>query len=72
MILLALGIIGDYVARNYEEGKGRPLYVVTEAVNTAPPLSQIPGVAVLIGRAVSESKGGPQLARASNGRGPIL
>lgn len=33
MILLALGAIGDYVARNYEEAKGRPLYVVTEAHN---------------------------------------
>lgn len=33
MILLALGAIGDYVARNYEEAKGRPLYVVTEARN---------------------------------------
>ena len=33
MILLALGAIGDYVARNYEESKGRPLYVVTGGVN---------------------------------------
>lgn len=33
MILLALGAIGDYVARNYEEAKERPLYVVTEARN---------------------------------------
>ncbi len=33
MILLALGLIGDYVARIYEESKGRPLYVVSDAVN---------------------------------------
>jgi len=33
MILLALGAIGDYVARNYEEAKERPLYVVTEVRN---------------------------------------
>ena len=33
MILLALGAIGDYVARTYEETKGRPLYVVTEICN---------------------------------------
>src|SRR5215469_6842273 len=28
MILLALGAVGDYVARTYEEAKGRPLYVL--------------------------------------------
>ena len=33
VILLALGAIGDYVARTYEETKNRPLYVVTEARN---------------------------------------
>jgi polyisoprenyl-phosphate glycosyltransferase len=33
VILLALGAIGDYVARTYEESKNRPLYVVTEALN---------------------------------------
>ncbi|HTU51120.1 MAG TPA: glycosyltransferase family 2 protein [Acidobacteriaceae bacterium] len=35
MILLALGAIGDYVGRNYEEAKQRPLYVVTELHNIA-------------------------------------
>jgi len=35
MILLALGAIGDYVGRNYEEAKQRPLYVVTEVRNVA-------------------------------------
>jgi dolichol-phosphate mannosyltransferase len=35
MILLALGAVGDYVARTYEETKGRPLYVVTDACNVA-------------------------------------
>jgi glycosyltransferase involved in cell wall biosynthesis len=37
MILLALGAIGDYVARTYEETKNRPLYIVTEICNAAPP-----------------------------------
>jgi dolichol-phosphate mannosyltransferase len=37
MILLALGAIGDYVARTYEETKNRPLYVVTETYNLAIP-----------------------------------
>jgi len=31
--LLAVGLMGDYVARLYEEIKGRPLYVVGEAKN---------------------------------------
>ena len=31
--LTALGLIGDYVARIYEEVKGRPLYVVGESFN---------------------------------------
>jgi glycosyltransferase involved in cell wall biosynthesis len=38
VILLALGAIGDYVARTYEETKNRPLYVVTEAYNVPLPL----------------------------------
>ncbi|MDR3636993.1 MAG: glycosyltransferase family 2 protein [Isosphaeraceae bacterium] len=33
--LTAVGLVGDYVARIYEEVKGRPLYVVSEAVNVA-------------------------------------
>ncbi len=31
--LTALGLVGDYVARIYEEVKGRPLYVLTETMN---------------------------------------
>lgn len=37
VILLALGAIGDYVARTYEETKHRPLYVVSEAFNVLLP-----------------------------------
>jgi polyisoprenyl-phosphate glycosyltransferase len=37
VILLALGAIGDYVARTYEETKNRPLYVVTDAFNVQLP-----------------------------------
>lgn len=31
--LIALGLLGEYVARIYEESKGRPLYLVEETVN---------------------------------------
>ena len=29
----AVGVLGEYVGRIYEEGKGRPLYIVAEAWN---------------------------------------
>ena len=31
--LVAIGLVGEYVARIYEEAKGRPLYVVTDSAN---------------------------------------
>lgn len=34
-ILMAVGVLGNYVARIYEESKQRPLYVISEAWNTA-------------------------------------
>jgi polyisoprenyl-phosphate glycosyltransferase len=34
--LTAVGLVGDYVARIYEETKGRPLYVLAEALNLGP------------------------------------
>lgn len=36
MFLLALGTIGDYIARIYEEAKQRPLYVISAAMNICP------------------------------------
>jgi dolichol-phosphate mannosyltransferase len=32
-VLITLGLAGDYIARIYEEVKGRPLYVVQDALN---------------------------------------
>jgi dolichol-phosphate mannosyltransferase len=29
--LISLGILGEYIARLYDEAKGRPLYIVREA-----------------------------------------
>jgi len=34
-LMIAVGILGEYVGRIYEEGKGRPLYVVADAWNVA-------------------------------------
>jgi dolichol-phosphate mannosyltransferase len=48
MILLALGLIGDYVARSYEEAKGRPLYIVTDAFNMDLPENAIARAAILL------------------------
>ena len=50
MILLALGMIGDYVARSYEESKGRPLYIVTSAVNMIEPENKIARASILAER----------------------
>ncbi|GFO60054.1 putative glycosyltransferase YkcC [Geomonas silvestris] len=33
VVLMMLGIIGEYIGRIYDEAKGRPLYVVREALN---------------------------------------
>jgi dolichol-phosphate mannosyltransferase len=31
--ILLVGVIGEYIARIFEEAKGRPLYIVTETIN---------------------------------------
>lgn len=50
MILLALGAIGDYVARIFEESKNRPLYVVTDIrnVRSSSTQEQLPARAVIL------------------------
>jgi hypothetical protein len=32
-LMVGIGILGEYVGRIYEEGKGRPLYLVADAWN---------------------------------------
>jgi polyisoprenyl-phosphate glycosyltransferase len=48
--LTAVGLVGDYVARIYEELKGRPLYVVSDARNLDPIESPPPRAFVIQGR----------------------
>ena len=48
IILLALGAVGDYVARTYEETKSRPLYVVTETCNIALQRNPPPRAVILV------------------------
>lgn len=47
MILFALGIAGDYIARTYEESKLRPLYVVTDSCNITYP-EQLPDRTIVL------------------------
>lgn len=36
-ILICIGIVGDYVAKIYEQGKNRPIYLVSRTVNVGMP-----------------------------------
>jgi glycosyltransferase involved in cell wall biosynthesis len=49
-MLTAIGLLGDYVARIYEEVKGRPLYVLAETLNLKQPAEQISRAVVLDSR----------------------
>jgi dolichol-phosphate mannosyltransferase len=45
--MIAIGLVGEYVARIYEEAKGRPLYVVARTANCEASAANIPGAVVL-------------------------
>jgi polyisoprenyl-phosphate glycosyltransferase len=45
--LVAIGLLGDYVARIYEESKGRPLYVLNDMVNLKQPEREVLRAVVL-------------------------
>lgn len=38
--LLALGVVGEYIGRIYDETKGRPMYIVDRKVNFSDPVDQ--------------------------------
>jgi glycosyltransferase involved in cell wall biosynthesis len=54
MILLALGGIGDYLAKTYEEAKQRPLYVVTETCNISLPERSLTRAVILANPVIPE------------------
>ena len=65
--LTAIGLMGDYLARIYEEVKGRPLYVLGESLNL-PPDQPIPPRSVrVIGRPAADE---PTPAPADPSNGP--
>jgi polyisoprenyl-phosphate glycosyltransferase len=50
--LVAVGLVGEYVARIYEETKGRPLYVIADSANLKVPEPQIAKAVILPARTV--------------------
>lgn len=40
VLMVAVGILGEYVGRVYEEGKARPLYIVADAWNMVPKMER--------------------------------
>ena len=65
-------MVGDYVARIYEEAKGRPLYVLSETVNLRRPEQEIPRAVVLPARPPSieriPARAVPQTAEPESGK----
>ncbi len=45
--LIAIGLVGEYVARIYEEAKGRPLYVISGSANVRVDARQVANIVVL-------------------------
>jgi hypothetical protein len=46
-LMIAVGLLGEYIAKIFEEGKGRPLYVVADTWNFKQPTGreapEVPG-----------------------------
>lgn len=59
LVLLGLGVIGEYLARIFTEVKGRPVYVIAEHA----------GVAALAGRSVATRRLVPQRPELQHGEG---
>jgi len=61
-ILMAVGILGNYVGRIYEETKRRPLYVVSDGSLVASEWREPERSVVLEARPITETAGGSRLA----------
>jgi polyisoprenyl-phosphate glycosyltransferase len=64
--LTAIGLVGEYVARIYEEAKGRPLYVVTDTMNLAVSQPQIAKAVILPTQTVEAETAYERAARKAN------
>src|SRR5438552_3193339 len=47
LLMISLGIIGEYLARIYEEVKGRPRYIVAESIDLADSETRLPPATVV-------------------------
>ena len=54
--LVAIGLVGEYVARIYEEAKGRPLYVIADSANLKVSEPQIEKAVILPARTVDAKR----------------
>jgi polyisoprenyl-phosphate glycosyltransferase len=66
-ILMAVGVLGNYVGRIYEESKHRPLYVVSDAGLDFSAAREPERGVILEPRSTADAIGGPTLARAARG-----
>ena len=55
-ILVAIGLVGDYVGRIFEEAKGRPLYIVSSLINVDTPV-ELPDRALVVEERTASTKG---------------
>jgi dolichol-phosphate mannosyltransferase len=56
-LMAAVGVLGEYIGRIYEEGKGRPLYIVAEAWNLSHAPAPEESVGLRPAAASGESRG---------------
>ena len=64
--LVAIGLVGEYVARIYEEAKGRPLYVIADSINLKVSGAQISKTVILPARTVEAETAYEQAAEKSS------
>lgn len=63
-MLVAIGLVGDYIARIYEESKHRPLYILDRAVNVSSPTNPERAIVLPLRRLPSTPKNAEELDEA--------